>query len=110
MAKNTEKITIKIEGEKWQKALDKSFQKNVKNAKIDGFRKGNVPKNIYLERYGIASLYEEAINKYGQLEYEECFGFVPVLPMGGKKDVDHLEKVNEKVHIALITQVVGRIE
>lgn len=62
MAKNTEKITIKIEGEKWQKALDKSFQKNVKNAKIDGFRKGNVPKNIYLERYGIASLYEEAIN------------------------------------------------
>ncbi len=55
-------------------------------------------------------LYEEAINKYGQLEYEECFGFVPLLPMGGKKDVDHLEKVNEKVHIALITQVVGRIE
>lgn len=55
-------------------------------------------------------LYEEAIEKYGQLKYEECFGFVPLLPMGGKKDVAYLEKVNEKVHIELITQLLGRIE
>jgi len=44
------------------------------------------------------------------LKYDECFGFVPLLPMGGKKDVDHLEKVNEKVHIELITQLLGKIE
>ena len=48
MAKNTEKITIEIKGEAWEKALDKSFKKNVKKANIDGFRKGNVPKDIYL--------------------------------------------------------------
>ena len=39
MAKNTEKITIEIKGEAWEKALDKSFKKNVKKANIDGFRK-----------------------------------------------------------------------
>lgn len=55
-------------------------------------------------------LYDEAIEKYGKLKYEECFGFVPLLPMGGKKDVAHLEKVNEKVHIGLITQLLGKIE
>lgn len=60
MAKNTEKITIEIKGETWEKALDKSFKKNVKKANIDGFRKGNVPKDIYLKNYGMESLFEDA--------------------------------------------------
>lgn len=60
MAKNTEKITIEIKGEAWEKALDKSFKKNVKKANIDGFRKGNVPKDIYLKNYGMESLFEDA--------------------------------------------------
>ena len=60
MAKNTEKITIEIKGEAWEKALDKSFKKNVKKANIDGFRKGNVTKDIYLKNYGIESLFEDA--------------------------------------------------
>ena len=60
MAKNTEKITIEIKGEAWEKALDKSFKKNVKKANIDGFRKGNVTKDIYLKNYGMESLFEDA--------------------------------------------------
>ena len=36
---NIHEITIKIEGEEWQKALDKSFKKKVKNVTIDGFPK-----------------------------------------------------------------------
>ena len=51
MAKNTEKITIEIKGEAWEKALDKSFKKNVKKANIDCFRKGNFTKDIYLNNY-----------------------------------------------------------
>ena len=60
MAKNTEKITIEIKGEEWEKALDKSFKKNVKKTQVDGFRKGSVPKNIYIEKFGIESLYQDA--------------------------------------------------
>ena len=60
MAKNTEKITIEIKGEEWEKALDKSFKKNVKKTQVDGFRKGCVPKNIYIEKFGIESLYQDA--------------------------------------------------
>ena len=56
------------------------------------------------------SLYNEAIDKYGVLKYEECFGFTPLLPLGGKKDVNHIDKVNTKVHIELITQLIGKIE
>lgn len=56
------------------------------------------------------SLYNEAISKYGEIKYEECFGFVPLLPLGGKKDIEHMDKVNAKVHIELITQLIGKIE
>lgn len=73
---------------------------------INPFEYQEVIKDTYFD----IPLYEEAINKYGQLGYEECFGFVPLLLMGGKKDVEHLVKVNEKVRIELITRLVGRIE
>ena len=55
-------------------------------------------------------LYEEALSRYGTLEYDECFGFVPLLPLGGSEKVDNLEKVKILPHIDLITQMVGRIE
>lgn len=53
-------VIITIEGEEWTNALDKAFQKNNKKAKIDGFRPGHAPKNIYLKHYGIESLYMDA--------------------------------------------------
>ncbi len=72
MAKNTEKITIEMKGEAWEKALDKSFKKNVKNAKVDGFRKGNVPKNIYLEKFGMESLFQDAYESVVDEAFKEA--------------------------------------
>ena len=40
-------VNIKIEGEEWKKALHKAYEKNNKKAKIDGFRPGKMPKNIF---------------------------------------------------------------
>ena len=53
-------FTIEINGKEWEEALDKAFQKAVKNVKIDGFRKGKAPKDIFLKKYGKESLYLEA--------------------------------------------------
>ena len=50
MAKNKDVVTIEIAGRDWEKALDKAFKKKVKEVKVDGFRKGSVPKNIYFLR------------------------------------------------------------
>ncbi len=60
--KNMKEIVIKIEGEKWENALDKAFKKENAKAKIDGFRPGKAPKNVFLKHYGIESLYMEASN------------------------------------------------
>ena len=41
-AKNKHEVVIKIEGETWEKAIDKAFREKQKDAKVDGFRKGKV--------------------------------------------------------------------
>lgn len=55
------------------------------------------------------SKYIEAMEKYGNLEYDECFGYVPLLAIGGKESVNNIKKVKIREHIALITELVGGI-
>lgn len=56
------KLDIVLTKEEFKEALDLAFKKVVKNVEMRGFRKGKVPKEIYINKYGEASLYEEAIN------------------------------------------------
>ena len=58
--KNEKEITIKIEGEEWQTAIDKAFVTANKKAKIDGFRPGKAPKEIFLKKYGETALWVDA--------------------------------------------------
>jgi len=81
MAKNTEKITIKIEGKDWENALDKSFKKNVKEKKVDGFRKGAVPKEVYLKQFGVESLYMDAIDSVTDKSFEDAMSKKTVEPV-----------------------------
>ena len=54
--------------------------------------------------------YKEAIIKNGKLNFEECFGYVPLLGLGGSEKIENLKKVKIKEHITLIIQMVGKIE
>ena len=60
--KNLKEVSIKIEGKEWEEALDKAFKKINATKTIDGFRKGKAPKNIFLKKYGVESLFMEASN------------------------------------------------
>lgn len=68
-------VIIKIDGEEWQKAMDKAFKKLNKDAKIDGFRPGKAPKEMYIKKYGMTSIYmeaaEESLNKAYELMLEK---------------------------------------
>lgn len=59
-SKSVKEITIKIEGEKWTEAIDKAFKKASSKVKVDGFRKGKVPKDIFMKKYDVASLFMDA--------------------------------------------------
>lgn len=61
-SKNLKEVVVKIEGSKWEEALDKAFKKINATKTIAGFRKGKAPKNVYLKHFGIESLFYEASN------------------------------------------------
>ncbi|MBR2247012.1 MAG: trigger factor [Bacilli bacterium] len=66
---NVHEVIIKIEGKEWKDACDKAFAKKQKNVKIDGFRKGKAPRNIYEKHYGKDYLLDAA-----DLVLQEAYG------------------------------------
>ena len=91
--KNVHEIEVKIEKEEWATALDKSFEKSVKNIKVDGFRKGKVPRNVFEKKFGVESLYEEAINTVLPVAYTKALNeskLEPIMqPMIDIKDINN---------------------
>ena len=67
--KNVKEVKVKIEGKEWKEALEKAFVKANKKAKIDGFRPGKAPKDMFIKKYGMESLYMEA----GDLVIEKAY-------------------------------------
>lgn len=63
--------TKELKGKAWEACLEKSFKKNVKNAKVDGFRKGTVTKEIYIKKIGIESLYMDAVDEALPIMFDE---------------------------------------
>ena len=94
--KNIHEIEITIEGSEWTDALDKAFKEKQKTAKVDGFRKGKVPKDIYIKNYGIESLFMEAADKVLQNAYQKAMEeskLIPIIqPEVNLKDINE-EKV-----------------
>jgi len=54
--------------------------------------------------------YPAARERLGEPAFDECFGYVPLLALGGPEKVEHLQKVKLREHIAFIGQVVGVLE
>ncbi|MDQ0206979.1 T6SS immunity protein Tdi1 domain-containing protein [Alkalicoccobacillus murimartini] len=54
--------------------------------------------------------YIEAAKRNGPPEYDECFGYVPLLGLGGDEKVENLKKVKIVEHIYLIKELIGPIE
>ena len=67
--KNIHEIVKKIEGESWKKAIDEAFNEKQKTVKVDGFRKGKVPRSVYEKKFGKESLYLDAANHVLQEAY-----------------------------------------
>lgn len=57
-----ESYTLKLEGKEWKECLKEAYNKKKKEVKLDGFRKGQVPYDIYVKKAGIESLYMDAID------------------------------------------------
>lgn len=71
-AKNIHEITIEINGKKWEEILDETFKKVIKTVKIDGFRPGKAPKEVFEKKYGKSALIPDAVDAAVEEAYKEA--------------------------------------
>jgi trigger factor len=59
---NSGVLTIEVSAEKVKEGLDAAFQKVVKQVNVPGFRKGKMPRGMFEKRFGVESLYQDALD------------------------------------------------
>ncbi len=74
LEKNMAKLTVEIEAERLEKALDAAYNKQKKSISMPGFRKGKVPRAMVEKMYGVEVFYEDAsLNILLQETYPEAY-------------------------------------
>ena len=87
MEKNKLEYTVKIEGKEWEEAMDKAFVEANKKAKIDGFRPGKAPKEVFIKKYGEESLWLDAADHVLQSAYTKMLDEHKDLELVAQPDV-----------------------
>lgn len=57
------------------------------------------------EQYEFDGRFQPALQRLGRLKRDEMYGFVPALALGGRADVDQLQKVKAVEHLVLLAQL-----
>ena len=60
--KNVFEVTINISKDEFEDAIKKAFEKQKNKIKLDGFREGKVPMDVYFKKVGKESLYSSAVD------------------------------------------------
>lgn len=104
-------ISVKMEGKEWEELLDHVFEHKKNDIQIEGFRKGKVPKDVYIKKFGIESLYMDAVDHAIPSLYDKMLKENKDLSIACKPEVDiksidkdHLEvkfMITEKPEVKL---------
>ena len=72
LEKNTAKLTIEVPAEKFEEAVQYSYNKNKGKFNIPGFRKGKAPFNMIKKMYGVGVFYEDAVDEVIDASYPDA--------------------------------------
>lgn len=70
--KSTVELTIQVEADQFEAAIQKVYLKTRGRINVPGFRKGKAPRKIIEGMYGASVFYEDAINEVYPAVYEEA--------------------------------------
>jgi len=102
---NKNEIIVKIEGESWEKALDKAFKEEVKKVNVDGFRKGKVPRDIFEKRYGKERLYIPAVDYVIEEAYVKALEDSKLIPVVQPKlEIQSVNESGVEIKFIIITK------
>ena len=54
--------SVKMEKEAWGELIHHCFEHKKNEVNVDGFRKGQVPFDVYVKKFGVESLYMDAVD------------------------------------------------
>jgi len=72
LADNRVRYTFEVSVDEFEHGLDHAFDHVIKDVELKGFRKGHVPRKTYETKFGVESLYEDALNHVLHHKYHEA--------------------------------------
>ncbi len=97
-------LTIEVDAETFKKGLDDAFKKVVKEVNVPGFRKGKMPRGMFEKRFGVESLYQDAIDIVLPDAYENAIKETGIEPVDRPEvDVEQIEKGKNLIFTAKVT-------
>jgi trigger factor len=97
-------LTIEVDAEKVNEGLNAAFQKVVKQVNVPGFRKGKMPRGLFEQRFGVESLYQDALDILLPDAYAAAIEETGIEPVDRPEvDVDQIEKGKALIFTAKVT-------
>ncbi|MFD2926133.1 trigger factor [Halobacillus naozhouensis] len=97
-------LTVEVPVEDFNNALDEAFKKVVKQVQVPGFRKGKVPRKLFEQRFGVESLYQDALDIVLPKAYSDAVEETGIEPVDRPEvDVKQIEKNEPLVFSAEVT-------
>ncbi|CAM3528061.1 trigger factor [Rouxiella silvae] len=103
------RIAITVPADSIEKAVTSELAKAAKNVRIDGFRKGHVPKNIVEQRYG-ASVRQDVLGDVMQRSFVDAIIKEKINPAGAPNYVPGDYKVGEDFNFTVEFEVYPEVE
>ena len=80
MKMNVFEEIVKFDKKEFDDAIDKAYENKKSEIKMDGFRKGKVPKDVYFKKAGKESLYMDALEILLPVAYDKAMqGYKPII-------------------------------
>ncbi len=97
-------LTVEVPASEFDQALDQAFKKVVKDVQVPGFRKGKVPRKLFEQRFGVESLYQDALDIVLPQAYSNAVEETGIEPVDRPEvDVKQIEKGEDLVFTAEVT-------
>lgn len=97
-------LTVEVEAAKVNESLDAAFKKVVKQVNVPGFRKGKMPRQMFEKRFGVESLYQDAIDIMLPDAYANAVEEAGISPVDNPEiDIEQMEKGQNLIFKATVT-------
>jgi trigger factor len=97
-------LTFEVPVEDFDQALDQAFKKVSKDVEVPGFRKGKIPRKLFESRFGVESLYQDAVDIVLPDAYVKAIDETGLEPVAQPDvDIETIEQGEPLVFTATVT-------